>query len=533
MAAGWPLTWRARWIWSERPRIALASMTNPVLEPDVGDRVALLRRTFTLEAPVPGEVPARVWADARYVLLVNGTEVQRGPVRANPRRARYDVVDLAPHLVTGENVVAILARHFGAPTSWWMPVPPSYSLGSGAVVFEARLGDDWLVSDRSWKAGRGEAWTPVPIPGDVASLPLESFDARRHPVGWDRPGFDDRDWKPATEIQPTHTGGSGNPSPPSEPYGLLTPIERTPLGGERVGMSEVTRVVVEATPAHADPVNQVLADQQELPGGVDRSTAGAPDSAVLVRFDAGRVVAGTVQLTVEGATPGTVIDVACAEHVDDAGRLVTLGQHAGFRYVTRGEAPTERFETLDVLGTRYATAVVRPVGGTPVGAVVPTVRLAVQERLRSRPDGPFFACSDPLLERVHAVGLRTVDLCAFDAYVDCPTREQRAWTGDSVVHQMVDLTCNPDWTVARYHPQLAASPRADGMLPMAAASDFEHQDATVIPDWALHWIRSLHNLWRWTGDRDLVGELLVPAEGVLRWYDRWRGDDGLVHDVSG
>ena len=56
---------------------------------------------------------------------------------------------------------------------------------------------------------------------------------------------------------------------------------------------------------------------------------------------------------------------------------------------------------------------------------------------------------------------------SFDSYTDCPTREQRAWTGDSVVHQMVDLTTNADWRLARWHPTLTASPRSDGMLPMA------------------------------------------------------------------
>ena len=52
--------------------------------------------------------------------------------------------------------------------------------------------------------------------------------------------------------------------------------------------------------------------------------------------------------------------------------------------------------------------------------------------------------------------VRSVDLTTQDAYLDCPTREQRAWTGDSVVHQSVDLVANPDWSLARWHPQLAS-----------------------------------------------------------------------------
>jgi alpha-L-rhamnosidase len=169
----------------------------------------------------------------------------------------------------------------------------------------------------------------------------------------------------------------------------------------------------------------------------------------------------------------------------------------------------------------------------PVGGTEPEIGLSINDRHRPRPDGASFACSDPLLEQVFEVGLRTVDLCALDAYVDCPTREQRAWTGDSVVHQMVDLVANPDWSMARWHPQLAAMPRPDGMLPMAAASDFASDDRMFIPDWSLHWIRSVHNLFRYTGDRELIAELLPVTERTLRWFESYLGDDGLLHRVSG
>ena len=68
---------------------------------------------------------------------MNGTEIARGPVRSDPRAAHYDVVDLAPTCGSGPNVIAVTGRHFGTATSWWMPVPPSYSLGAGSMVFEA------------------------------------------------------------------------------------------------------------------------------------------------------------------------------------------------------------------------------------------------------------------------------------------------------------------------------------------------------------------------------------------------------------
>ena len=79
-------------------------------------------------------------------------------------------------------------------------------------------------------------------------------------------------------------------------------------------------------------------------------------------------------------------------------------------------------------------------------------------RARRRSAAPTRCSSE-----VWAVGRRTVSICSIDSYLDCPTREQRAWTGDSVVHQMVDLTTNDGLVAGPLAPaagRLAARPTA-------------------------------------------------------------------------
>ena len=97
----------------------------------------------------------------------------------------------------------------------------------------------------------------------MACLPIESFDARAHPHGWTLPSFDDGDWEPAVEIPTVHTGGSGDPHPPSEPFGMLRPPVRVAFPD---GATHVAKLTGTTTGPGADtvddPVQQVLSDER-------------------------------------------------------------------------------------------------------------------------------------------------------------------------------------------------------------------------------------------------------------------------------
>ena len=521
--------WRARWIWCEAPRIEALAGTPFERKASPQCVTACFRRSFSLDS-VPASVPARFTADSRYVLWVNEAEVARGPVRCNGRRLRYDAVDLAPRFRRGANVIAVLARFFGRANPWWAPVPATLQLGAGAFLFEARLGSSTLASDAAWRALRADGYAELAAAG-IGGMAAELFDARELPADWRAADFDDTSWTPALELAANSIGFAGSHEPPSHPYGPLLPRPIAPLGCTPRAVRRLRVATAPAGKLEPDPVAQVLADQRS--GGAPREVsrdwplalAGDADAVTLVALDFGEVVSGTVLLELD-APAGTRVDAAAAERATPDGRLAPEDEHAGFRYVARGR--DDRFETFQPLGLRHLGLSIRAYGPVALRA------LAVHERLHPRPAGagPFFECSDPLLNRIFAVGRRSVDLNSHDAYLDCPTREQRAWTGDFVVHQMVDFATHPDWRLALWNVELAASPRADGMLPMAAGGDIEHLDAAFIPDWALHWIRALHNAWRYAGDRDYVARLLPVAEGVLRWFEPFAGD-GLLCDVTG
>lgn len=435
-----------------------------------GRHVVELRRHLDLDE-VPAAAACRVFAVSRYVLYVNGRELARGPARTGSGLGLFDELDLAPALHTGRNSIDVVAWLYHEANPWWRPLPALASdLAGGGFVLEASVGTKMLISDRSWEARPRPGWC----------LRDQSVFVNRGRERLD-PGSAAA-WRPARELDSHALGEARHGSPPSYAVGPLEP--------SRVSSPVVSEVELRRTgPA---------------------------------TFAADRIVAGTISLEISGP-PGRPVTFQVTEFVDGAGLPAPRPMEARFEVVAAG--PARRVESLDIYGLRAL--------GFEPSPGVEVERASVRERLHPVVGGAWFECSDPLLNRIWEVGRRTVTLCSLDAYVDCPTREQRSWTGDSVVHQMVDLTTNLDWSLARRQPALLACLRPDGMLPMAVGGDLQHHDFTVIPDCALHWIHSVWLLYRYAGVPDEIASLLPAVESVLRWFLPFRDARGTPVDVTG
>lgn len=467
-----PGRWRAAWVWAD------PATDDPTLPTE--RRTVAFHHRFALDG-LPATAPARLAAVGRASWWVNGVEVGRGPVRSNPRRARWDDADVAPLLRVGDNVVAALVTFDGRPVAWSMPLPRSNDLAGGALAVELHLGDRVVGTDTTWRATVLAGWSATRGHG-VSARGRELLDAGPLPDGWTSSVEPPAEWPPAVTRNAQVFGGSGRPTPPSFPGG--------PLAGRPI--SRPLPIDVALTPI----------------GGA--------------AWTADRVTVGTLAIDVEAPTDAE-LTVRVAERLDGDDRPEPTEDDASLTVAV--PAGRHRVETVDTYGLRGL--LVDPAGEITVHG------LTVRERLHPVAGDHRVRCSDPLLERIWEVGRRTVSICSLDAYIDCPTREQRAWTGDSVVHQLVDLTTNDDWTLARWHPRLAASVRADGMLPMAVAGDLEATDLSIIPDWSLHWVHSVWNLYRHVGDRDEVAELLPVVETVCRWFSGFLDDHGVPTDVYG
>lgn len=523
------IRWHGQWVWVPEEPVRPSGFWQADPRPP-RERHGLFRRSFWLDAP-PQRVPARISADARYALWVNGHELARGPIRSQPRRLHYDMADLAPLLRQGENVVAIYVKHYGQATSFWMPATPNNTLGgTGALVFEADLGAaGWLASDSTWKAQLASAWGEGGRDGTDhgGGVPVEVFDARLLAHGWRGLGFDDGGWGQAQPIPAMHVGGFARAQPPADPYGALLPRPFGQLGGQLRQPATATVAVGPQPEQAGGPIAQIqaalaldfgAAQAAELPLELEL----AHGRAALVVIDMGRVVSGLVGFALD-APAGTTLDLSYAEEPLSASISMDK-MRAGTRYTARGH--DDEFELFDSNGFRYAYALI---GG---GGRVALRGFGMRELLYPWQGEASFACDDEELNRIYRAGLRTVQICSHDALIDCPTREQRAWVGDAVVQQMVHLATNADWRLAWHYLALADSPRPDGLLPMTVVGDIEASGMYSIPSWSLHWLHGLHALMRFGGDREAAQARMPTAERVLRWFLPFQDASGVLRDVT-
>jgi alpha-L-rhamnosidase len=526
------VSWQGRWIAAEQPpALDDISVFGDHVTPRPFSRL-LFRKSFQLDA-VPGQARARLTADSRYLLLVNGQEAGRGPIRSQPRRLRYDEYELAPFLRDGSNVLAVLVTYYGRANAFWQPAVTNGGEGTDAVlVFEARLGDMTIVSDESWRVSRSPAWRTI-SQHHADGVPFERLDARELPERWWSADFDDRGWDAAAVVVTTHTGGFARSQPPTSPYGALLPRGIAALEGRVLEPALIVDSSTATVPdqwADDHPARRI---QQLL--GVRRARSGAagfPISAQLdkstvhaIEVDFGRVVAGFVHLKLR-APAGTVVDFHYREVAWDSGEEgAAAAPLLGAQYVARGLH--DEFAALELIGLRHVHLLIH----VPVQATVELASLTLRECTYPFAGGAYFDSDDAELNALYAAGVRTVALNSLDSFVDCPTREQRAWVGDGVVHQMVHFAANEDWRLADNYIELSNSPRPDGILPMSVAGDIEAGRGITIPDWSLHWVHGVHNQYRYSGNRSALLRALPSVERVLRWYEPYIDGHGTISDV--
>ncbi|MEC0230711.1 family 78 glycoside hydrolase catalytic domain [Paenibacillus alba] len=233
------INWQAEWIWGEG-------------EESPRNTWRCFRRTFEVPAEGWGAARLSLTADSRYVLIVNGTQVGRGPVRSWPFELAYDTYDIEHLLYKGRtNTIAVMVIHFGVSNFY-------YLRGRGGLVVQVESDCNGqskveLVTDETWK-------TSLHLGYDNRSGRMacqqgfaERMDARAWPTAWHSDNFDESAWTSVVLIGPVGT----------EPWSKLVPRDIPFLTEELVWpvrIESLHQVKPVAWTASIDIRNQLVPD---------------------------------------------------------------------------------------------------------------------------------------------------------------------------------------------------------------------------------------------------------------------------------
>jgi alpha-L-rhamnosidase len=375
--------------WSETLGVEAGLLTpddwvaQAVTLPDDAGRVEaspapMLRRAFEVATPIE-RARLHVTALGLHRVTINGEPVSEDLLApgwtAYRHRLLADTYDVTALLRPGQNVIAaVLGDGWYRGRLGWLPSRDRGRYGDqvGLIAQVEIDGTDGsrlvIATDVDWRASTGEVRAADLYDGSA-------IDLRERQAGWDRPGFDDRDWVAAVTV-PFDTGR----------------IE----------------------PRIAPPVRVVAT----LPVVVTRREARC------WALDAGQNITGWVRLTIRG-TRGDRVVVRHAEVLEPDGELHTRplrSARATDTYVLADDAATILEPAFTFHGFRYAEV-------ETAAELVDVEFVAISSDTVRR---GTFACSDETLTRLH----ENVVWSQRDNFVsvptDCPQRDERlGWTGDA------------------------------------------------------------------------------------------------------
>ncbi|MCO5296367.1 MAG: hypothetical protein M9921_05870 [Fimbriimonadaceae bacterium] len=443
--------WRAHWI-------------SPAYDPRLDVGVFGFRRRLQV-TEVPSTLIARVSADQRYKLFVNGELVVWGPQRGDPQHWFYETVDLAPHLRAGENWIAALVWNFG-----WMAPMAQHSVRT-AFVLEA----EGASTPDAWEVLKLGNWDFAMMHDGVGEFyidvgPGEAVDFRGAPWGW-RTGGDSppAEWRPAHTVcaaEERGTPGGGTPwmlvprTLPAMRYDVCETGPRVRRGflGDEGGPEEGAL----SPPLALRPGQPVVLDWGELLCAFPRLTLEGPEGAGLT------VAYAEAPWTPDGAkgnrneVAGKAVQGMQDRFVLDGTRrtLETLWWRT-FRYVRLEATQTLTVHAFDAVETGYPIAV----------------------------DSSFEA-DDPWVQPIWEVAVRTAERCAGETYFDCPYYEQLQYAGDTRIQALIGYYLGHDRALQRNAVDtLGWSQMANGLT----QSRYPSRQVQVIPPFSAWWVLMLYD----------------------------------------
>lgn len=479
--------------------------------------IVLFHRTFNLY-DVPEKCEAKVTADTRYRLWVNGQSMCIGPPKGDEKAWFYNQFDIAPYLKKGENIIAVrVLRYYYTH----IDSVPFARLSYPGFFFYAACGSKEIKSDASWQCCIDTSIYLKPQSlYDISLQIYEKVDGTKAPqLDWKlTTDLDSRMWIPAKEYIFVTTCGGWTPW-------ILEPSPIPPL-------HEIQRkfsgVVQDLSDHNRNPFLPSIADWQKLLD-TNKKIRIPADSKCVVDIEYAEHITGFVRLAIVAGsgkdTDVILLPAECYEYdpPNNSGAR-SKGDRRDFK---KGNllGATDDYKVCG-MQTKSGLEVYEPFWFRTFRFIRVSIEtrhepIELQELTFKETGYPLQVLAsyedektDP---RFWTVSLRTLKNCMHDSYEDCPFYEQLQYAMDTRSEILFSYYVSGDDLLARK----AIKDFRNAMQPdgVTFSRSPAHRQQTI-PGFSLYWIFMIHDHLQYFSDVAFAKQFMSSIDAVLSFFDR-------------
>lgn len=508
---------KAVWLGVQRQEIE----EKQIYQGDMNGRFAWYR--LEMELKEAGTLIVDLSANSRYRLWVNEQSVLSGPCRSSEFCQYYETVDLGEYLQKGKNVITaqvLLCDSMygsGRPDDNRAPLNSVATLPAGhRFAMEGQIkkeNGEVLVDVTSgiadWKVYLDNTWYLVKKPhvnGNMGAL-TEEIDFQKTKNEYKKLSFSSENWKKAE------------------------PLEEVKTGFEMMfGILKTFRMEERPIPLLYEKEGTLEKELGEPVFGKKEKIVVQPGKKAEILFDGSAVFNAYFRYQIEGGKGGMIKFIyfeKFTKGIDEVKRDDYINGEIGQNgqidtIVLNGDElvyepfwyRTMRFLKIEIEAKEEAVTFYRPIfrkTGYPLQSTA------------------WISSSEPWVEQVYQMCVRTLESCMMETYMDCPFWEQMQYPMDTRLQALFTYSCSTDTLLAKkalrdFHDSMLP----DGLIQGRAPSNPKQ----IISTFSLYYIFMIQEYYEQTGDVSVLKRYRADVDQILEYYDRHVGTSGLVENLG-
>lgn len=460
---------------------------------------------------IPPRLVLDISADTRYQLYVNGYLAGLGPQISSPGHWKYDSYNLSGLLRAGENKIAVGVYSFGDHAGRAM-------ITSGPALWSRLDHPGKPDFERNWKVSRAE--------GTFFNRMKQGKDIRG---GFLTPSMDSLvdDERPHYWNYPEGNPGRQVPAIPLKDSSHYGPLKERNIRYLEMQMERFRNVV-----RQSGPVENLLVT-------ADAFTFRVPAQSTVKMLIDNQVLTTSYPFLLYSGGKGGNIRITYAEALyspGEDGEADPENLLKGNRNRIENKEMTGHYDRIFPDGGKDRIffpswfRVFRYVELEVTTAEEPLVIRDFHSNFTAYPftELSFFESPDPLLDKIRETAWRTMRLCSWETYMDCPYYEQLQYVGDTRIQALVSLYGSGDPLLMRNAIEQFAISMGEDSLTRAA---FPSQGNARIPPFSLFWSLMIRDYYFHVGEPDFVFDLLPRVKKILEWHAGFLNESNVLEDV--